>query len=83
VHLGTVSPSTSDFRLYITPAKTGDLVQLMHAATSREAVADVVGQSQELVKPKNLKPAGCIRHVIQFLSSGHELCSGSSGALSL
>jgi hypothetical protein len=71
---GTVSSTTTDFRLYITPTKVGEIVQLMHAVTSPQAVADVLGKIKKLLNPKS-KRAGCIPHVTRFLSGGDELCS--------
>lgn len=69
-----VNPKTTEFRLYVTPVKTGALVGQLHAATAKEAVAAVLGKIKKLVDPK--KPnVGCAAQVTRFLEAGDEICS--------
>lgn len=71
---GTVDPKTTDFRLYITPAKTGNLVGELHAASSTAAIAAVLAKVKKLVDPK--KPdVGCAPQVTRFLKAGDVTCS--------
>ena len=70
----SISPDTSDFRLYITPGKTGDLVHVLHAAATPEAAAEAIKKIKKLVNTK--KPsAGCSPHVQRFLNAGDDICS--------
>jgi len=70
----TIDPKTTDFRLYVTPIKTGALVGQLHAATAAEAVATVLAKIKKLVDPK--KPdTGCAPQVTRFLKAGDETCS--------
>ncbi len=68
-----VNAKTTEFRLYISPAKVGNLVGLMHAATSLKAAADLLTQIKKL--PNAGKPtAGCRPYVTRFLDAGDEIC---------
>jgi hypothetical protein len=71
---GTVSAVNTDFRLYVTPAKVGDLVQLMHAVTTKRPVADVLAKIKKLYNSKTPN-AGCNPHVLRFLNAGDQICS--------
>ncbi|OAI28151.1 hypothetical protein A1351_12105, partial [Methylosinus sp. R-45379] len=71
---GTIDPNTTDFRLYVTPVKTGALVGQLHAATAKEAVAAALAKIKKLVDPK--KPdVGCAPYVAGFLKAGDAVCS--------
>lgn len=71
---GTVDAKTTDFRLYITPTKTGNLVGELHAASAAAAVASVLAKVKKLVDPK--KPdVGCAPQVARFLAAGDAICS--------
>jgi hypothetical protein len=70
---GTIDPKTTDFRLYVTPIKTGALVGQLHAATAAEAVSTALAKIKKLVDLK--KPdVGCAPHVSRFLKAGDEVC---------
>lgn len=70
----TIDPKTTDFRLYVTPIKTGTLVGQLHAATTSDAVATVLAKIKKLVDLE--KPnAGCSPQVRRFLQAGDEICS--------
>lgn len=67
-------PTTTDFVLYVTPAKTGDLVMELHEALSSEAVAAALSKVKALVNPK--KPdVGCAPYVSAFLKAGDATCA--------
>ena len=69
-----LDPATTDFHLYVTPAKIGELVTALHSAVSTEAVAAVLGRVEALVNPK--KPdVGCSPHVTRFLEAGDPTCA--------
>jgi hypothetical protein len=71
---GTVDAATTDFRLYITPAKTGALVGQLNGATGTIAVVETLAKIKKLVDPK--KPnIGCTPQVTRFLKAGDEVCS--------
>jgi hypothetical protein len=70
---GAVDPTTTDFRLYITPAKTGALVGHLHAAATAEGVAEVLAKIKRLVDPKRAD-VGCAPNVTRFLKAGDEVC---------
>jgi hypothetical protein len=70
----TINPKTTDFRLYVTPVKTGALVGQLHAATAAEAVATVLAKIKKLVDP-NKPDVGCAPQVMRFLKAGDETCS--------
>ncbi len=59
---GTVDVNMTDFRLYVTPAKTGTLVSRLHAANAAEPVATALLMIKELVDPKKAE-AGCAPQV--------------------
>ena len=70
---GKVSPTTTDFRLYVTPLKIGNLVGSMHAASTSEAITEVLSKIKKLPNPS--KPdSGCNPHVLRFLTAGDETC---------
>jgi hypothetical protein len=69
-----LEPSITDFQLYVTPAKTGDLVMALHAAISTDAIVAALGKIKTLVNPE--KPdVGCAPHVARFLKAGDATCS--------
>jgi hypothetical protein len=69
-----LDPATTDFELYITPVKTGELVMALHAALSTEAVSAVLSKVKALVNPK--KPdVGCSPYVTKFLKAGDATCA--------
>ena len=68
-----INPATTDFVLYVTPAKTGNLVMEIHAALSVEAATMVLAKVKALIKKK--KPdVGCAPYVAHFLKLGDETC---------
>lgn len=70
---GTVDPATTEFRLYVTPIKTGALVGQLHAATTKEAVAAALAKIKKLIDPA--KPdVGCAPQVFRFLKAGDVIC---------
>lgn len=71
---GTVDVKTTDFRLYVTPAKTGTLVTQLHAAAAAEPVAAALLKIKKLVDPKNPE-VGCAPQVTRFLKAGDVICS--------
>lgn len=78
----TIDPAKTDFRLFITPAKTGALVTEMSAATTPGACATVLAKIGKLVDPK--KPdVGCASQVQHFLSAKPEICSAIIARFSL
>lgn len=71
---GTVDAKTTDFRLYVTPVKTGLLVGQLHAAAAAESVAAALLKIKKLVDAK--KPeVGCAPQVTRFLKVGDVICS--------
>jgi hypothetical protein len=69
-----VDPTTTTFRLYVTPVKTGALVGQIHAATTKEAVTAALAKIKKLIDSK--KPdAGCAPQVARFLKAGDAICS--------
>ena len=69
-----LDPATAYFELYITPAKTGELVMALHAAVSMEAALAVLAKVKALVNPK--KPGvGCGPYVTRFLKVGDTICA--------
>ena len=70
---GTIDAKTTDFRLYVTPAKTGVLVCQLHAAAAPNLIAELLAKIKKLVDPK--KPeVGCTPQVTRFLSAGDKVC---------
>jgi len=77
-----IDPAKTEFRLFITPAKTGALVAEMNAATTAPACATVLAKIGKLVDPK--KPdVGCAPQVLRFLESKPEVCSAIIARFSL
>lgn len=71
---GKVDPNTTDFRLYVTPVKSGALIGKIHAATAKEAAGAALAKIKKLIDPK--KPdVGCAPHVARFLKAGDAICS--------
>lgn len=68
----TVDPATTDFRLYVTPAKSGGLVNAIHAATKAEA-DQVLAKIKKLVDPAK-EEVGCASLVKRFLAVGDAIC---------
>ncbi|TPK97636.1 hypothetical protein FJ567_18880 [Mesorhizobium sp. B2-4-16] len=70
---GSIDPAKTDFRLYVTPAKTGALVGQLHSALTSVAVGDALAKIKKLVDPKKLD-IGCTPQIIRFLSAGDDVC---------
>lgn len=69
---GHVAPATTDFRLYVTPAKSGGIITAIHAADGSQAM-------QALAKIKKLiasskADVGCIPLTKRFLAAGDAIC---------
>lgn len=71
---GKIDPSTTDFRLYVTPVKAGDLVRQLHGATEKEAIKAALAKTKKLINPKR-PDAGCASQVARFLKAGDDICS--------
>lgn len=71
---GTIQGATTDFRLYVTPIKVGNLVGHLHAASSAEAAAAALAKIKKLVDPKKAD-VGCGPQITRFLNVGDEICS--------
>lgn len=71
---GTIQAATTDFRLYVTPIKVGNLAGQLHAALSAEAVAAALAKIKKLIDPKKAE-VGCAPQVARFLKAGDEICS--------
>lgn len=77
-----IDPAMTDFRLFITPAKTGALVAEMSAAMTSAACCTVLAKIAKLVDPK--KPdVGCAPLVLKFLAAKPEVCSAIIARFSL
>jgi hypothetical protein len=70
---GGVNPSTTDFVLYVTPAKEGPLVKALHAAISPQSAAVALEQIRALVNKRNAN-VGCSPYVTNFLKLGDAKC---------
>jgi hypothetical protein len=68
-----VDPSTTDFVLYVTPAKEGGLVKKFHAATSPQSAAAALEQVKALVNKRSAS-VGCSPYVTNFLQLGDTRC---------
>jgi hypothetical protein len=69
-----VNVKTTDFHLYVTPAKTGTLVSQLHAAAAAEPVAAALLKIKKLVNSKKGE-VGCTPQVTRFLKAGDAICS--------
>lgn len=69
---GTVEAATTDFRLYVTPAKTGTLVGAIHAASETDA-DQVLAKIKKLISPAKVN-VGCADLVMRFLEAGEDIC---------
>jgi hypothetical protein len=68
-----ITAQTADFRLYITPAKVGNIIQFMHAATNVQSIAEILSKIKRL--PNSKAPnSGCTPHVLRFLKAGDAVC---------
>ncbi|WP_127088289.1 ABC-three component system protein [Aquabacter cavernae] len=77
-----IDPAKTDFRLFITPTKTGTIVAEMSAATTLAACSAVLARIGKLVNPK--KPdVGCAPQVRKFLAAKPEICSAIIARFSL
>lgn len=77
-----IDPAKTDFRLFITPAKTGAIVAEMNAATTSAACSALLAKIGKLVDPK--KPdVGCAPQVRKFLAAKPEVCSAIIARFSL
>jgi len=71
-----LDPNKAQFVLYVTPSKSGPIAEMLHSATTAEAIAEALKQINALVNPK--KPdVGCAPQVTRFLAAGEEV----SGAI--
>lgn len=71
---GAVDAETTDFRLYVTPVKTGTLVGQLHAAAAADLAAAALLRIKKLVDAQ--KPeVGCAPQVARFLKAGDVICS--------
>jgi hypothetical protein len=70
---GTVDPKTTDFRLYVTPVKTGALVGELHTAMGADAIAAALVKVKKLIDPRRPN-VGCTPQVSRFLKAGDEIC---------
>jgi hypothetical protein len=70
---GSADANTTDFRLYVTPDKTGKLVLLLHEAVSDAAVSSVLAKIKKIVENEN-PDVGCGVHLRRFLDAGNEIC---------
>lgn len=70
---GSIDATKTDFRLYVTPTKTGALVSQIHSAVTPGSVGDVLAKIKKLVDPQKLE-IGCAPQVIRFLSAGDDIC---------
>jgi hypothetical protein len=68
-----VDPTTTTFRLYITPERVGELIGLIHAATNLDAVNAVLTKIKHLVNRKR-PDVGCTPQVLRFLEAGDDIC---------
>ena len=67
-----LDPNRAEFVLYVTPSKLGPIAEMLHSATTAEAIAEAVKKIKALVNPK--KPdVGCASHVTRFLAAGDEV----------
>ncbi|MGO3930629.1 ABC-three component system protein [Rhodopseudomonas pseudopalustris] len=69
-----IDPNTTDFRLYVTPTKTGKLVGQLHRATEKEAIAAALAKIKKLIDPER-PDVGCANQVARFLKAGDAICS--------
>lgn len=69
---GAVSPSTTDFHLYVTPAKSGSLIASIHAADEFQA-EQALTKIKKLVAPSTGN-VGCTPFVKRFLAAGDSIC---------
>jgi hypothetical protein len=69
---GTINPATTDFRLYVTPAKSGTLVTAIHAASKTQA-EQVIAKIKKLVTSAK-SDVGCGPLVKRFLAAGDPIC---------
>ncbi|RTL61473.1 MAG: hypothetical protein EKK42_35105 [Pseudonocardiaceae bacterium] len=69
-----IDPSTTAFVIYITPAKTGDLVLALNAAVSIEDASAALTRVKALLN-RNKPEVGCNPFLIKFLSAGDSVCT--------
>lgn len=69
-----VDPKTTDFRLFVTPLKTGPLVAEMQAATTTSAALAVLAKIKKLDDPKEPEN-GCKPQVQRFLQAQAAVCA--------
>lgn len=67
-----VDPVTTDFRLYVAPAKSGRLVSAIHAADAAQA-EQVLAKIRTLADPEKAE-VGCTPFVRRFLAAGDQIC---------
>lgn len=69
-----LNPATTDFHLYVSPAKVGGLVEELHACLTGQAAVAALQKIEALIDPK--KPeVGCSPHVARFLEAGDAICA--------
>lgn len=71
---GTVDSKSSEFRYYVTPVCSGDLVKRLHSAGSNDEAMDIL---KEISTPKFIrkKDVGAGPHITRFIAAGDEICS--------
>lgn len=70
---GSIAASETDFRLYVTPVKTGTLVSQLHSAVTSATAIDALAKIKKLVDPQKID-IGCAPQVVRFLSAGDDIC---------
>lgn len=70
---GKVDAVSTQFHLYACPPKEGELVQFLHAASTRTEAAALLTKITKKVTPGN-KLKGCNPLITEFLAAGAETC---------
>lgn len=71
---GGIDPVTTDFCLYVAPAKEGALVRELHGCQTLAAALAILPKIKALIDAE--KPAvGCAPHVARFLKAGDSVCA--------
>ena len=69
----TIDASTTDFRLYVTPLKSGKLAEALHEAVSDAAVSNVLHKIKKRLEHKATE-VGCGLRARRFLDAGDDIC---------
>jgi hypothetical protein len=70
----TIDASTTDFRLYVTPPKSGNLVMALHEAVSDATVSSILNKIKKRFEDKTAD-VGCGLQGRRFLNAGNDICS--------